>query len=326
MLKKELKKAKKEVDSIINEYLEKDLKSFKEETVYQVNTGGKRVRPFLTINFYKGLGGENKKEVLKFAAALEIFHNYSLLLDDIIDKGKLRRGQETSWKKYGPSLTMCVSSFYFSTITDLLGNFDSELNSFFSAQTKKVMEGELIDILQERGEASEEPFYLNNKWKTIKMDDFMKMVEKKTAALFELACGGAAYLAGNQFKKAKLLGNKIGIAYQIRDDILDIFGDEKKFGKEIGKDIKERKGGNIVLLLAQKEENKLTGILSKDKIDDQSVKEAMKLINKTDAKIKANKFLDDYISDSLNLLDDFPTNRNLNHVKNLINYLQIRKK
>lgn len=326
MLKKELKKIKGETDSIISEYLKKDLKNFKEETIYQVTTGGKGVRPFLTVNFYKGLGGKKSREAFKLAAAIEIFHNYSLLLDDIIDKGELRRGQETSWKKYGSSLTMCISSFYFSTITNLLGDFDDKLSSFFSSQTKKVMEGELIDILQERGNASQEPFYFNNKYETIEMEDYMEMIEKKTAALFELSCGGGSYLAGDKLKNAKLLGRKIGIAYQIRDDVLDIFGDEKKFGKEIGKDIKERKGGNIVLLLAQKEKEELSEILNSDEIDKDLVKKAMEIISKTNAKSKANGLLDDYITDSLNLLDHFPKNKNFNFIKNLINYLQIRKK
>lgn len=326
MLNEELEKTKKEVDLIIDKYLKKGLENFKEETIYQINTGGKRIRPFLAVNFYKGLGGENIESILKFAAAIEIFHNSSLLLDDIIDRGALRRGKETSWKKYGPSLTMCISSFYFSTITDLLGDFDSKLNSFFSLKTKKVMEGELMDILQERGGISKEPFYLNKMYESVRMKDYMEMVEKKTAALFELSCGGGGYLAKDRFEEAKKIGNKIGIAYQIRDDILDIFGDKNKFGKEIGKDIKERKGGNIVLLFAQKENDELTEILSMDKINEKSMNRAMEIINKSNAHSRANILLDEYITEALNLLSKFPKNPKLKIIKKLINYLKIRKK
>ncbi len=330
MFKKEIKIVKNAVDSIINESLENNLgKEFQDISTYQIKAGGKRLRPFILLSFYKSLGGENEDKALRLAAAIEIFHNYSLLIDDIIDRGEVRRGKETTWKKYGESTTMCISSFYFSTIVELLAGLNFEIAAAFSKETKRVMEGEIIDILQERGSGKIEPFIQEKKYTEVNLENYFEMAGKKTAALFEATAGLGAFLAGEEkeyLEAGKKFGEKFGLAYQIRDDILDIYGDEKKFGKEIGKDIKERKGGNIVLLLAQKENKELGKLLNKNKIKEKTVKKAMKIINKTDAKEKANNLCQDYTNEAMLKLDYFPKSKDVDNLRKLVEYIKQRKK
>ncbi len=326
MLKKEVEKVKEKVDPLINKALSKNQSNFKEITGYQINTGGKRLRPFLLIEFYLGLEGDDLKTALKMAAAVEIFHNYTLLIDDIIDRGEFRRGKKTSWKKWGAPATMCISSFYFSTVLDLLKDCQSEQMELFSKYSKLVMEGEMIDILQERGLRRKDPFYKDYKYETVTLEDYKEMIDKKTAALFKLSCGLGSSLAGIEPKEAIRFGESLGVSYQIKDDILDIFGDEKKFGKEIGKDIKERKGGNIVLLLAQQKSDQLAEILNKEKIKKDDLNKAINLINKTDARKKAEEMLDKEIKKALKILNSFPKNKPFDLVKDLVKFIKKRDK
>ena len=328
MLKSELKKVRKKIDPVIFNQLTADIsEDFKELTEHQIKTGGKRVRPFLLLTLFNCL--QEGKEPKKLAAAIEIFHNYSLLLDDIIDKGKLRRGEPTSWEKYGSEATLCSSSFHFSTITKLLADYPPEVIDLFSKETKAVMDGELIDVLQDRSQAGGKMGELEKKYKNPDYDEYLMMVKKKTGALFRLSCAGAAILAGEGeevIDKANKLGDKIGISYQIKDDILDIFGDEDSFGKKIGKDIEERKGGNLVIILAIEEKPELLEIFNLDEINSKEVRRAMDLINQTEAKKRAEKLAQKNIQKALDLMDFFPKNRESDLLKELINYLKIRKK
>jgi geranylgeranyl diphosphate synthase type I len=326
MLKQELEKVKKEVDPLINDFLKKNHDDFKELITYQINTGGKRVRPFLLTQFYLGLGGGDSDKVLKLGAAVEIFHNYTLLIDDIIDHGEFRRGEETNWKKWGASATMCISSFYFSTILDLLKDFEARETELFSKFSKSVMEGEIIDILQERGHTRKDNFYRKYRYKEVTFADYQEMVNKKTAALFELSCGLGASLAKSEVEEALQFGKLLGTSYQIKDDLLDIFGEEKKFGKEIGKDIKERKGGNLVLLFAQEEDRRLIKILNKKEIKEKDVKKAIKLINNTDAQKRAEEMLDKKTKEALEALNFFPKNKQFKLIKDLLKFIKKRNK
>lgn len=316
------------VDQVILDSLSKNQdKQFLDLITYQIKTGGKRLRPFLLTSFFDATGGKEESEALMPAAALEIFHNYSLLIDDIIDNGKLRRGVETTWKKYGKSMTMCVSSFYFSSIIDLLKKSPAKVLEIFSEETKLVMEGEIIDILQERGQMRDEPFFKKNYYNQISFSDYFEMAEKKTAALFRASCKCGAFLGGGKkfLTIANKFGREFGIAYQIQDDILDIFGNEENFGKEIGKDIKERKGGNIVLLLAYKENPELTNLISWDKMDESTMQKAMNIILETDAKKKASLLYEKHANMALKSIEQLPQSEGKRNLKMLIDYLSNRK-
>ncbi len=329
MLLDELNKVTQKTDKVMIDYLSQNQdERFLDLITYQIKTGGKRLRPFLLVNFFLASGGKDENKSIFPAAALEIFHNYSLLIDDIIDKGEIRRGVDTSWKKYGKSMTMCVSSFYFSSIVDLLKGYHPKILEIFSKETKLVMEGEIIDILQERGEVRNEPFFKKHHYENIEFSDYFEMVEKKTAALFRASCMMGSFLGGGDkyLNISEEFGKELGIAYQIRDDVLDIFGNEEDFGKEIGKDIKERKGGNIVLLLASKKKPELTKLISRETIDEELVEEAMTIINKTNAKKEAELLYRKHADRALQLIESLPRTAAKENLKMIVDYLSKRKK
>jgi geranylgeranyl diphosphate synthase type I len=142
------------------------------------------------------------------------------------------------------------------------------------------------------------------------------MISNKTAILFQTSCEAGGICAGadeNELKALRDFGFNIGMAFQVQDDILDIFADEKTFGKKVGKDIIEKKIGNIVVLLTLEElsdadKKKFTKIFNYSKVTDKHVGKAMKFIQKTSAHEKASKIGKSYIDKALGSLKDLPQN------------------
>ena len=325
MLKKELKDFKERLDPFIFENLKAGQnKDFHNLITHQIKTGGKRLRPFMLHSTCKAL--EGSRDALSEEAAIEVFHNYSLLLDDIIDRGEVRRGKPTSWKRYGLAATLCSSSFYFSTILNLLKDTPDTVVDIFVQETKNVMEGEFIDVLQDRVTESETP-NLKSKYGLVNYDSYLEMIKKKTAALFRACCGMGAKLADKDPQQALDFGEFFGISYQLRDDILDIFGDLNDFGKEIGKDIKEKKGGNIVLVFAIKENPKIGKMIQDSEIiSDKETEQIINLIEKTDARKRAQDLVDEYAEKAMEKISGFPRNNHTENLFNLTKYIKVRKK
>ncbi len=326
MLSEEIKKFTPVVEEVIFDSLSRwQHGEFKDSTEYQIKTGGKRIRPFILWKFFKSLSGKEIEKALSAAAALEIFHNYSLIIDDIIDRGEVRRSLPTSRKKYGEKTSLCISSFYFSTIIDLLKDVDPSVSELMARKMKEVMIGELVDVLQERGKKVE-PFLKKRSFDEIEMKDYFMMVEKKTAALFQAAAGSGLLLAkGKDLETALDFGKNLGISYQIQDDILDIFGDPEQFGKEKGKDIKEGKGGNIVLLLAAREDKSIAEKLEKG-IDEKDLNEVILKIEETEAKKRAEKLSKKYSESALDNLSFLPAGNDKEDLQELVQIIAKRKK
>jgi len=271
-------------------------KENKELIEYQVSTGGKRLRPALAIICCKLLG-KKTKDVLYAAAGLELIHNYSLIVDDVIDNSPLRRNEPTVWAKFGKSIAQCIGLDYSATIFQAANRSKKsvEITEVFSRAIKEIFAGEVLDILFEQTGREEDPYVVKNRYKDITEDNYLEMVCKKTASLFGASCEIGAICADANLKETKLLkdyGFNLGMAFQISDDILDIFGKEESFGKKIGKDIEEGKGGNAVIFLASKEfseEDKKVfwDIIRKKSNTEEDIKMAINLIQKTNAKEKA---------------------------------------
>jgi len=327
-----LRKITKTVDSKIKKILELYVdKNFRELVNYQIETGGKRLRPVLVVLSCLACGGK-MKDALDLAARLEILHNWTLIVDDIIDHSELRRKKETVWRKFGKSIAECVGIDYGASVFQGIEN--KEISQILAKTIKKIVEGEILDILFEAKGREEENYIFKNRYKLVSERDYLEMVSKKTASLFEACCKIGVTLAKAKKEETLALakyGFNLGISFQIRDDILDIFGSEKKFGKEIGKDIKERKLGNIVILkaleeLPEKEREKFLRILRKGKINKKDVKLAIKLIEKTRAKEKAEKLAKFYGRKSKESLRILPKNRWVNFLSGLTDFIIEREK
>jgi len=282
---------------------------------YQIETGGKRLRPILAMISCKMLGGKIK-DVLYPAAGLEILHNYTLIIDDIIDHSTLRRNQPTTWAKFGKSIAECIGASYSSSIFQAVNRspYARILVELFAKTLKQIVDGEILDILFEQQGREEEDFVRKNRYRKIDRKAYLKMVSKKTASLFKASCQTGAICAKATPEEIKLLGEfgfNLGIAFQIQDDTLDIFGEKKVFGKEIGKDIKERKLGNIIVLealkeLSQNSQKKLLSILRKKEISSLDIKEAVNLIQQTKALDKAKDLAKRFIKKAKENLKPFP--------------------
>jgi len=285
---------------------------------HQVDVGGKRWRPILAVLSCLVCGGR-LKDVIYPAAGLEILHTCTLIYDDVIDNSTFRRNKPTTWSKFGKSIAECIGLDYTAAIFQAanLSNRPLEVSKVLAKTLKEVMEGEMLDILFEQSGREDEKYVVQNRYKRISQKDYLDMIKKKTASLIGASAEVGGIAAGAKKSEIKALANygfNQGIAFQIQDDILDIFGKKTEFGKKIGGDIKERKLGNIVILLALEElssgnRKKLLAILKKKEIKNEDIKEAIKIIKGTKARERAFSLGKRYIAKAKVDLGFLPQNK-----------------
>jgi len=324
------------IDPAINKFLVLDVdKKFQPAVRYQMSTGGKRLRPSLAVISCRLLGGK-LKDVVYPAAGLEILHNYTLIVDDMIDNSVLRRGRPTTWSAFGNSIAQCVGIDYAATIFQSASTSKNPIliSQLFAKTLKRLVEGEILDILFERSGRDDEPYVVKNRFPKISEKDYFEMISKKTAALFQTSCEIGGICAGATEKEVEALrkyGFNLGMIFQITDDILDIFGTEKKFQKKIGKDIEERKEGNIVILRALAElgptdKNNLSGIMRQNQIGEKDVRQAIKLIKKTESRQKAYSLARNFAGKAKEALKTLPQNKWNGNLNSFVDFILEREK
>ncbi len=333
---KELSILGKKSEEYIKKYLLMNAsKDFKEAILYQINTGGKRIRPALTLASTLACEG-NVNTALPAAASVEIVHNYSLILDDIIDHSELRRGKPTVWKKYGTSTAILIAVHYRESATDALNDTPDPkiFNKIFSKSLKLLTDGERLDILFEQAGRVDEPYVLENRYKDVTFEDYLDMIYKKTGALIETSCifGGLSAGASREFLDAlSEYGRMLGYAFQIGDDIIDLFGKTEETGKKIGGDITEHKFGNAVIALALQEletekKEKLLSILRQEYITEKDVREAIRIIEKySEARKKAEELREKYSQLAINSIRILSSNKGKEYLIDLARFISQRK-
>jgi geranylgeranyl diphosphate synthase type II len=216
---------------------------------YIMSLGGKRLRPALTLMGYQ-LSGNNPEEILKVAMAVEVFHNFTLMHDDIMDQAPVRRGKPTVHEKWNQTVailsgdTMLVKAYDFllEVKPELLPNVIRKFNQ----TAVKVCEGQQIDMNFESESVVSEP-------------DYIEMIRLKTAVLlgFSLEYGGIlAEMDAAQTRLLYQMGESMGIGFQLMDDYLDVYGDKEKFGKQVGGDIIANKKTYLLINALAKAEGK----------------------------------------------------------------------
>ena len=202
---------------------------------YMIAIGGKRIRPRLVLTAYSLFRDEFVPGVLSPAVGLEVFHTFTLIHDDIMDRSPLRRGKETVWKKWSPDTAilsgdvMCIDSY--SRMAKAPAEVLPEVLSLFSRTAAQVCDGQQYDMDFETRE-------------TVSMEEYMSMIGLKTAVLIACAAKMGAVLGGASKEAAEALynyGYDLGLAFQVADDWLDAYGDSAVFGKPIGGDILNNK-------------------------------------------------------------------------------------
>jgi geranylgeranyl diphosphate synthase, type II len=216
---------------------------------YILESGGKRLRPLLVLLSAKAVNGKFS-QAYNAAVAVELLHNFTLVHDDIMDNADKRRNRPTLHKKYDTNTAILVgdgllSVAYEYLLKDCNGNTKAVLSAFTNGLLE-VCNGQSIDKIFET---------TNN----VSISDYIDMIKKKTASLFETCCKIGGLLGNGKEKEVKALSNygrNLGIAFQIQDDLLDIIGDEKKLGKTIGGDLVEGKKTYLFIKAMEKAKEK----------------------------------------------------------------------
>ncbi len=243
---------------------EKEPKNLYEPITYILSLGGKRLRPVLTLMSTDIFNG-NYKDALNAALSIEVFHNFSLVHDDIMDDAPLRRGQQTVHEKWDVNTGILSGDAMLIMAYQLFEHYESnqfqDLAKLFSKTAIEVCEGQQYDV----------DFETRN---DVAITEYLKMIEYKTAVLVGAAMKMGAIVAGASKEDQHNIyefGRNLGIAFQLQDDYLDAFGDPKTFGKQVGGDIIENKKTYLYLKALEfsneKDKSELTQLFSSNPED-----------------------------------------------------------
>ncbi|WP_350284318.1 polyprenyl synthetase family protein [uncultured Croceitalea sp.] len=253
--------------------VEKEPKNLYEPINYILGLGGKRLRPVLTLMSADFFGG-GFKNALNAALAIEVFHNFSLVHDDIMDDAPIRRGQATVHEKWDINTGILSGDAMLINSYQLFESYKSgsfhQLVALFSKTAIEVCEGQQYDVDFETRD-------------DVTLLEYLKMIEFKTAVLVACALKMGAIVSGASAENQNLIyefGRNLGIAFQIQDDYLDAFGDPQTFGKQVGGDIIENKKTYLYLKALEKsskeERKQLSDLFSIQPTDPSSKIEAVK--------------------------------------------------
>jgi geranylgeranyl diphosphate synthase type I len=291
------------VDRQIEEYIPR---SGRPVTLHQpmwelLDRGGKRFRPALTLLFCKAVGGTERR-ALPAAAAVEILHNMTLIHDDIEDRSELRRGKPCIHIMFGQSAAINSGDAM------LIKVFEAVAGGSLDATTKNKLVQRFADRAFQitRGQALE--FELNNR-QSFTEEDVIEVLRNKTSALIALACESGVIAAGgkkNQLSAAAKFGEATGVGFQIVDDLLNVAGDVRKYGKEIGGDIREGKrtimAAHLIKSASVEDRERFMKMLGKSTISQEEIGEAIDLYRKYGALDHAKGLADGFVEDGLSAL------------------------
>jgi geranylgeranyl diphosphate synthase type II len=267
---------------------------------YILTLKGKRLRPILTL-MAADIFSDSYKSGLDAALAVEVFHNFSLVHDDIMDSAELRRGNETVHKKWNVSTGILSGDVMLIQAYQLFENYEGEvfvdLAKLFSKTAIEVCEGQQYDV----------DFETRN---DVKIADYLKMITYKTAVLLGASMKMGAIIArANKDDQNKIydFGKYLGIAFQLQDDYLDAFGDESKFGKKIGGDILENKKTFLYLkaieFLGEENKSQLLALYSNNNISEEKIIKAKVLFKESGSVDYTIKEIKKYTNSAFEILE-----------------------
>ena len=266
---------------------------------YICGAGGKRLRPALAL-LAAGATGKITPAHVDLAVILELIHIATLVHDDIIDGAELRRDQPSANAKWGNSISVLLGDVLFAHALKLSTNFsNSDICRRIADAAAEVCSGEIIQ--------TQRRFDLK-----LTTTDYYRIIEMKTAALFSAACELGAFISEASptvIGALKTYGTKLGVAYQIYDDILDLAGNEEQTGKTLGTDLQKGKFTLPILLLLQsgKDLGTIRDLLLKD--DPNAIAEVAALVDRTGVLENSKRIALAKITESLDLLEPVQNNR-----------------
>ena len=269
---------------------------------YILEIGGKRVRPFLALMSCHSFDC-NPKKALQAALSVELFHNFTLLHDDIMDSAITRRGKKTVHQKWNINTGILSGDVMLIMAYQLLESYDSQvyhkLNKLLNQTAKQVCEGQQMDMDFESKS-------------NIKFEEYVQMIEYKTAVLLACSLKMGAIIADASEKDQNHMysfGINLGLAFQFQDDYLDTFGSQKKVGKKIGGDILENKKTYLYLKAIENGSPEICNQLSKlfqDSAENQDnkVSKTLELYVKTESNLATKKAISFYTKAAFDVLEN----------------------
>ena len=303
------------VEEKIKSKLSSKVELVDEMTKYHLKTGGKRLRAILTLGSSRLCGYTKGSRDVNLAACVELIHAATLMHDDVIDNGKIRRGKKTLNDIWGNQSSILVGDYLLSRCFEMMvedGNL--EILKLLSSTSAEISQGEVLQ-LQHKGEID------------MLEETYFKIISSKTASLFASATRVGSVLAEreNKIKDAlEFYGKNLGLTFQIADDTLDYNSDLKIFGKKIGNDFFEGKITLPIILLHQKvndqEKKKLSQLFEKDSRTDEDLNEVLILIKKNNIINDCYKKAEHFIDMASNSLSIFPDSKYKNILNNLTSF------
>ena len=314
-LKKLVKDKLDQVNQRIKYKLASEINLIHKITNYHLKSGGKRIRPLLTLGSAKLCGYEEGDRDINLAACVELIHNATLLHDDVIDNSDLRRGIKTSNAIWGNQSSILVGDYLLSRCFEMMVEDGSqEVLKLLSSTSSKIAQGE-VSQLEYKGEID------------MLEETYFKIINSKTAALFAAATRVGACITNKNRKEKDALesyGRNLGLAFQIADDALDYYSTNKIFGKEIGKDFYEGKVTLPAIFLHQKanlsERIFLEKIFKKKNRSEKEFVQMQSLIKKYDSISDCFKRAEHFVNISYNALSIFNPSKEKSILQNLTSF------
>lgn len=275
---------------------------------YILSLGGKQLRPVLTL-FSAEIFGAQHEKALHAATAIELFHNFSLIHDDIMDAAPLRRGNQTVHEKWNINTAILSGDAMLILAYQFFENYEpeifKELAQLFSKTALEVCEGQQMDINFETR-------------KDVSVVEYIKMIEYKTAVLVGAALKMGAIVAETSEENKIAIYNfglNLGIAFQLQDDYLDAFGDTATFGKQIGGDILENKKTYLYLLAlenanTEERQNLQNWFSTIENNSQEKINKVKNIFVNTKATLATQKQIEDYTNKALTILNNLEISEN----------------
>ena len=303
------------VEERIKSKLTSDVELVQKMSDYHLNTGGKRLRALLTLGSAKLCNYSKGTRDINLAACVELIHAATLMHDDVIDNGSVRRGKKTLNKIWGNQSSILVGDYLLSRCFEMMvedGNI--EVLKLLSSTSSKIAQGEILQ-LQHKGEVD------------MLEETYLRIISAKTAELFAAATKVGAILSDMKTKEKEALefyGRNLGLTFQIADDTLDYNSEIKLFGKKIGQDFYEGKITLPIILLFQKakdqEKEKLRDIFSKNIRDENDLNYSLSLIKKYNIIKSCHQKAQHYINLASNSLSVFNDCKEKSILENLTSF------
>ena len=283
---------------------------------YVIESGGKRIRPMVTLLAFQALGGKEIRQAVDCAAAFELIHSATLIHDDINDGGEMRRGRLAAYKKFGLQNALVTGDFLFVKAFGIGGKFDDDIVEITANVCAALAEGEI----RQKRHAHDTG---------VTRSEYLDIIERKTALPMSAGAKVAGLLANARLEDIEAVGGRlVGMAFQIVDDILDVVGDASRLGKPPGTDVRE---GNVTLVTIHAlndgsaiDVEDLERLIRKRRKGEADVRRALGLLRESGAVEKARHDAEVYGALAKKTLDPLPEGEAKANMIRLIDYVLSR--